>query len=242
MPANTEVTETSTPELRVVSWNIQYGIDIETAIDVLLTHPDLRDADVICLQEMDDEGTKEIAAALSFNYFYSAGSVHPHTNRPFGNAVLSSSPLSNTGVVELPHKATFSGQPRVAVYAQVRVDEVDLTVCSVHTEIPTLRGKKRQAHHDKLAAASADWLDAAVVAGDFNTITAGAYRKLLRRMQAHGFMGASHGSGPTLRRTGIRYTLDHVFTRGFVKRQSGVVTEAPGSDHDPLWVTLVPQT
>ena len=65
-------------KIRVVSWNIQYGIDIETAVDVLLTHPDLRDADVICLQEMDEEGTKEIAEA------------HPITNKskirtPLGN-------------------------------------------------------------------------------------------------------------------------------------------------------------
>lgn len=229
-------------KIRVVSWNIQYGIDIETAVEVLLTHPDLRDADVVCLQEMDEEGTKEIAEALSFNYFYSAASVHPHTNRPFGNAVLSSSPQTNNGVIELPHKSPISGQPRIAVHSQIRAADVDLVVCSVHAEVPTLTGKKRLAHFEELAQASAAWPEAAVVAGDFNTLTAGAYRKLLQRMQARGFMSASHGSGPTLRRTGIRYTLDHVFTRGFVKHQSGVATEAPGSDHDPVWVTLSAST
>jgi endonuclease/exonuclease/phosphatase family metal-dependent hydrolase len=227
-------------KIRVVSWNIQFGIEIETAVEVLLTHPDLRDADVVCLQEMDEEGTKEIAEALSFNYFYSAGSVHPRTNRAFGNAVLSRSPQTNTGVIELPHKAAFAGQPRVAVHAHVSAADMDLTVCSVHAEIPTLTGKKRLAHFDELALASAAWPEAAVVAGDFNTITARSYRKLLRRMQKRGFDGASHGSGPTLRRNGIRYTLDHIFTRGFVKDRAGVVLEAPGSDHDPLWVTLSP--
>lgn len=223
---------------RAVSWNIKFGIEVPTAIEVLTTHPDLRGAEIVCLQEMDEEGARAVSEALGLNYFFGLGSVHPQTDRPFGNAVLAAWDLDHTGVLRLPHKARFRGQDRIGVHAQLQLEHGPLTVCSVHTEIPTLGPSKRTAQYDELAAAGSQWSHAALIAGDFNTISARQSARLVERMGDRGFSSASSGTGPTLRRLRMRYTLDHIFIRGLRRLDAGVAVESPGSDHDPVWVTL----
>lgn len=62
--------------LRIVSFNIKFGRRIDAAIEVLGTG-NLRGADVLALQEMDEVGVERIARALKLNYVYYPGSIHP---------------------------------------------------------------------------------------------------------------------------------------------------------------------
>jgi endonuclease/exonuclease/phosphatase (EEP) superfamily protein YafD len=100
--------------LTVVSYNIQYGEDLEVAAADLRRHPRLREADVYLLQEMDPAGTDSLARALGCNYVYYRASVSPHHDRAFGNAVLARWPIVSHRLLVLSHGAPLTGQHRIA--------------------------------------------------------------------------------------------------------------------------------
>ena len=75
--------------LRIVSFNIERALRVDTAIEVLRGEDGTRGADVLLLQEMDAEGTQKVAAALGMSYVYYPGTLSFKTQRDFGNAVLS---------------------------------------------------------------------------------------------------------------------------------------------------------
>ncbi len=227
--------------MKVVSWNIMHGLDVEGAIDALSTYDRLCRPDLLLLQEMDEAGTATMADALDLNYAYAAASVHPKSGRDFGNAILSPFPLIDDWIVELPHKARAGGQPRIAAVAVTRIEGHDVTVCSTHTEIPALSAAKRQEQFATLAAAASRWpTDQVVVGGDFNTVTRKGVRKLVNLFEDVDFSHVSIDAITTLRRIGQNFTLDHLFARGLWPVESGVVRGLDVSDHAPIWVTLEP--
>jgi endonuclease/exonuclease/phosphatase family metal-dependent hydrolase len=91
--------------LRIVSFNIEFGVHVDSAIGLLTSDPALRAADVILLQEMDGEGTERVADALGFWYVYFPAIYHLRTHREFGNAVLSRWPIVEDRKILLPHTA-----------------------------------------------------------------------------------------------------------------------------------------
>jgi hypothetical protein len=80
-------------EVRVVTFNIEYGLRTPAAIDALKAHAALRDPDVLLLQEMDAPGVAAVAEALALNYAYYPSSRTPKTHRDVGTAVLSPWPI-----------------------------------------------------------------------------------------------------------------------------------------------------
>jgi endonuclease/exonuclease/phosphatase (EEP) superfamily protein YafD len=229
----------STGMVRVVSWNIQFGVEVDAAALALAEHPHLRDADIILLQEMDEVGTARLAELLSLNFVYAAPGVHQQTGRNFGNAVLAPWPLGEPKAVLLPHKASVRGQSRVLVLTEVMVSGRAIDAGSVHTEVPSMGSAKRLRQFDEIAAAAARRVAArAIVGGDFNTVSRRGIAALTERMGAVGAVRVSTGAGTTLRRSGQEFTLDHIFARGLEPVATGVVTGSMASDHRPLWVTL----
>jgi endonuclease/exonuclease/phosphatase family metal-dependent hydrolase len=227
-------------ELLVVSWNVQFGIGAQAAADALLTSPRLRGADFVLLQEMDEQGTALIAEALGLDYVYTAASVHPQTGRNFGNAVLSRWPLSNPGVVTLPHKSAVQGQPRQVVHAMANLGAIRIRACSVHTEVPTLSSPKRLRQFAAIGGAADQWgRDALIIGGDFNTLTRRGVAAVSARLAPIGAHRMTEGAGPTLRRGGREFSLDHIYARSLTPRSCGVVAGLDASDHRPLWVRLV---
>ena len=47
--------------IKVISWNVRFSEAIETGIAELTTVPELQDADILLLQEMDELGVEAIA-------------------------------------------------------------------------------------------------------------------------------------------------------------------------------------
>ena len=70
-------TSTNSPNLRLVTWNIQYGEDADAAAMALLENENLSGADVLLLQEMDETAVSQIAESLQYNYIYYR--VHSHS-------------------------------------------------------------------------------------------------------------------------------------------------------------------
>ena len=225
--------------MRVVSWNIQYGIESELAAAEIAAAPELRDFDVLLLQEMDEAGTAAIAEALDARYAYATAGPHANTGRDFGNAVVTRWPIRRSAEVPLPHRASVSGQPRSATHAVVVVDDREVSAYSVHTEIPSLR-LARRIEQFATVARDADWhpIDQVIVGGDFNTVTARGVRALVDTMQTAGLRRVSSTTAPSYRRGGRDLVLDHVFAAGFADATAGVVAGTTASDHAPLWVQL----
>lgn len=132
------------PELRVVSFNIKYAQGVEGAIHHLAHRPELRQPDVLLLQEMDHEGVKTIARALGLNYVYYPSTRHPEKKAKdrkngklpddhpefgyFGAAILSPWPLENDQKILLGRD---SGR-KAAVAATVVWPHGRLRVVNVH--------------------------------------------------------------------------------------------------------------
>lgn len=225
--------------MRVVSWNIQFGLAADAAAEALLASDVLRAADLVLLQEMDEAGTETIAHAIGANFVFASSGPHRQTGRNFGNAVLSPWPVDEAEVVELPHKSVVQGQERLVMGAVVTIGSTPITACSVHTEVPTLSPPKRRAQFDEVARATERWPHARlVVGGDFNTLTGRGVNAVERAMAAVGAARVSAGADSTLRRGGREFALDHVFARELAPLDRGVVHGLGASDHRPVWVTL----
>lgn len=225
--------------LRAVSWNIEFGLRADAAATILAEHPDLREADVVMLQEMDEPGTATIAERLEMAHVYAAASVHPQTDRPFGNAIVSRWPISAPAITHLPHVAAIQGQPRIALTAMLDVEGRQVSGVSVHTETPVLSHRKRLVQFISLGDDVASLPnERVIVGGDFNTASSRSVQAVTEELARRGLHRMSAGSGATLRRAGREFVLDHVFARGFAPVASGVVRDLEVSDHAPVWADV----
>ncbi len=119
--------------VRVVTFNIKLGREIDRAVEVLQSDS-LRGADVVALQEMDEVGVARIARALGLNYVYYPGVIHPTDHRFFGPALLTPWPIERSWKLALPHLGRFRHQQRIATAAVVRVRGQPIQVYAVHLE------------------------------------------------------------------------------------------------------------
>jgi endonuclease/exonuclease/phosphatase family metal-dependent hydrolase len=227
--------------LKVVSYNIKFGLKIDQAIADLTGIPELADADVVLLQEMDPAGVDRIARRLRANYVYYPASIQPATKRDFGNAVLSRWPIGHTQKVLLPHARPFRAERRIAVFTEIQVGRFRVLACSAHTETIWMSDKGRADQFAAITASvpgNARWV---VLGGDLNTPNLEAVRAAERVFRRAGFETASRGIGPTVRGepTGlVAPQSDHIFVRGMTVIARGRSAKAKASDHFPIWVRL----
>jgi endonuclease/exonuclease/phosphatase family metal-dependent hydrolase len=181
-----------------------------------------------------------LAARLKMNFVYApsmrnggAAGLAPEDR---GNAILSTLPLRDLSIVELP----FEHQRRVAVAARVVAPGMAVTVASVHLDTrrpfwrgsifagPAARRRQAQALADTLVTISAG--DPVIVAGDFNTL-AGPDESAIRSLEQR-FIRVGCGDAPT-HRWGLH--LDYVFASD-AALLTGCDREDQrfGSDHHPL--------
>lgn len=224
---------------RVVSFNVAHAIEIDRAIEVLRETPELRQPDVLALQEMDAPGTERIARALGLHAVYFPSGVHPKYGRDFGCAVLSPWPLEEPRKLVLPHGARVTGLRRAAVSATVVRGGARLRAYSLHLPAPlSISGRSRRDQLRVLGADAAGFDGPVVIAGDFNS-----HRKA-GELVRDGFAWATQTAGDSarLRLVGIPLgglSYDHVLVRELEPYASGVVADNRGaSDHLPVWALL----
>lgn len=231
--------------LRVVTFNIEYGRQIDRALEVLRGSEPLRRPDLLALQEMDAPGVERIARGLGLGYVYFPSGVHPKTGRDFGCALLSPWPLEDPRKIVLPHGARGSGLRRSAVAATLVRGTQRVRVYTVHLPSPLAisGGSRRDEVRVLIADASSSPLPV-VVAGDFNSSDVGqefvkaGYRWLTRDVR----------DTTRLALFGIpvsEMSYDHVFAKGLLPAgggaAAGVVRDnRKASDHRPVWAVLVP--
>lgn len=223
--------------IKVVTWNIKFGREIEQAIDELSTTPELAGAELLLLQEVHADGVDAIAQTLGYNYVYYPASRHSRHNQDFGNAVLSKWPLIDSQKVLLPNANWRNGQRRTAVRGTTQIDDLLIDAYSVHTETMWMGAEGRGEQLDAIANETEDNVGLAIIGGDFNTLTPQSLQRLNERFSDADFVRASPATTPTFD-VGIGLTIDHLFARGFTVLDSGVWATTAASDHYPVWALL----
>jgi len=221
-------------EIRLVTFNVKFGERVDRAADLLTRPGPLKDADVLCLQEMDGPGTEKLARTLGMNSVYVPSARHPSSHRDFGVAVLSPWPLDAARKLPLPYEHRFRGLRRAAVSATVRTPAADIRVYSVHLETPfglwSERHRREQAR--TVSADAAKWPGPVVIAGDFNGV--GPADEVAK----FGFTWLTR----SLDDRGMFLDLDHVLVRGLCSTGSRTAEHAPdvtgASDHRPVWAVV----
>ncbi len=219
--------------LRVVTFNIELGRRVDSALVVLTTEPALRGADVVLLQEMDEAGTQRIAAALRMAYVYYPASVRRSTHREFGNAVLSRWPIVADAKLVLPHIGRLARTERTATAATIRVDSVLVRVYSTHLGTFFQVGGGGRRDQLRTILADADRFPRVILGGDMNSAGVG------RLAEELGYAWPTRRE----RHTDKLGRLDHIFLRGLDVPDSaaaGIVRDNHhASDHRPVWARVI---
>ncbi len=220
-------------EIRVVTFNVQFAKHVDKAIGLLKEDPNLRNADIVLLQEMDAPGAHQIASALGMCYVYYPATIHPSSDRDFGNAILSKWAIEGDRKIILPHNGRFGKTQRIAVTGTIRVRGHAIQIYSMHLATwieVAFNNRKDQA---RVVADDADKGPELVLAGgDLNSHDVGEV------------FADRHYLWPTRRlpHTAKNGTIDHFFLRGLSLRDStsvGVVKDnRDASDHKPVWMIL----
>ncbi len=223
--------------LRIVTFNTHFAEKVGEQIDLFRADADLRQADVVVLQEMDDASVARIAEALGFNYVYYPATFHPVSKANFGNAILARWPIEDDRKILLPHVAGSRKTQREAVVGTVRIGDQRIRVYAVHFGTLVEVGFGGQADQARAVAADADTSSIPViVAGDLNSHRAGEV------FEQQGFAWPTKSLG----RTYARFDFDHIFLRGgdLAWSSAGIVRDSlHTSDHRPVWakVTVRPE-
>lgn len=221
--------------LRIVSFNIEFALRVDSAIALLAGDSALRDADVVLLQEMDDAGTRRIAERLGLSYRYYPATFHLKYGRDVGNAILSRWPIVEDSKIVLPHRSRFVGTHRTATAATVRIGESLVRVYSTH--LGTIANVGPEARRNQLRAilSDAEKYPRVIIGGDLNYPWVGSVAR------ERGYAWPTE-KGP---RTAIVGRIDHIFLKGLVapeRAAAGTVIGGPrASDHRPIWARAILQ-
>ena len=224
--------------MRVVSWNIELGRNIEQAVDELVDFG-FGDADIVLLQEMSPASVSQLSILLDMEHRYYADATHRQTGLPFGNAILSRWPMGEATPVRLPHVAAVGGLARSAVRTQVDVDGIPVIAYSIHIETVLMRLQYRNQQVKTIADHTrCDPAKPMIIGGDFNTASRRSIRGFDRLLADVGFVRATDGVGSTFDRFGRSFALDHIYAQGLVPIGRGAIADASASDHQPVWTAF----
>jgi endonuclease/exonuclease/phosphatase family metal-dependent hydrolase len=198
-PATPPAPPRDAARLRAVHWNIEHGNRYEPIVAALTTHPDLRDADLVFLNEADvgmaRSGNRDVAAdlgaALGLHSAWAPLFLETTSGRDddpaaaggrgneealFGLGLLSRFPVGATRVIDLPgpEQLQFDVERMfggyIALAATIERPGAPFVAVSTHLEVHRTRAH-RAAQARALMEALRDERRPIVLAGDFNSHT-----------------------------------------------------------------------
>ncbi|MFH1538507.1 MAG: endonuclease/exonuclease/phosphatase family protein [bacterium] len=188
--------------IRVIAFNIRFGLKVDSVIEYLKTQVDFPGALVILLSEVDrhfsrtnDENlAAKMAGELKMNYAYGVEFVElndetPETQGVTGNAILSRLPISNTKVVRHSEQYEWGvrGGSRSALVADIGLpDGKSIRVVSAHLE-NRADNEGRAAQMDEIIEAVKDSEIPVTIGGDLNETAGGP---MFKRLAEAGFENA----------------------------------------------------
>ncbi len=235
-PAQIPATDT----IKVVSFNIEYGEKIDQAILELATVPDLKKAQIILLQEIDELGVEKMARFLNMDYVYYPTAIHTY-ERNFGEAVLTKGTIKEYFKVVLPHRNPICHQKRIVVMAIINMGGISILAGSLHLEVAVLSVDKRVDQASAVLKAVPDSIDHIILGGDYNSLLQSTIDLLDTIAGRSGYKRATENIDYSVASAPFgwfKFNLDHIFVKGFVPQRSGSYKKSTASDHYPVWVIL----
>jgi len=233
MPLSPRAPHARGDTIRVVTFNLEYGERVDSALAMFAADSGLSDADVVLLQEMDSSSTDRVATALGMAYVFYPAIYHPRAEQDFGNAILSRWPIVSDAKLILPHASRYARTNRTATAATLNIRDVHVRVYSTH--LGTVLDIGPNARRDQLRAiiADADTFPRVILGGDMNSTNVG---NVAREM---GYAWPTE-HGP---RTMQIARVDHIFLKGLAVPASGftgtVADNRQSSDHKAVWARAV---
>ena len=224
--------------LRVVTWNMFYGDQLEQAIKALEEVPELQDADILLFQEIDAAGVDTIAKRLHYNYVFYPAILDHHRRVEYGDAILSKWPLSNPTKSILPIFIPNWLESRISTSATILVDGKEITVYSTHLDITWMIFRQGESQAEFLSRAAGGKDGAIILGGDFNTWNPVSILNLDEQMEKVGLERLSKGAGYTFEWAGLKFILDHIYSNAALDYQAGVYRHTNASDHYPVWADM----
>jgi endonuclease/exonuclease/phosphatase family metal-dependent hydrolase len=219
--------------LRVVTFNLEFGKRVPEAIRLFRQDSALNTADVVVMQEMNEHAVHEIADSLNMGYVYYPATLHPTSNRDFGNAILSRWPIEDDRKLVLPRIARMKKTQRIAVSGTIQVAGEPVRVFAVHLATLFDNGWSGQREQVRAIITEASQYQRVIIAGDMN-----GYGVAGREFERAGYTWATRRIPPTMH----FFRVDHVFLRGMTlakQNEVGVVRNNNGaSDHKPVWAVV----
>lgn len=239
-------------EIKVVTYNVRWrsGQDLKNIITALQEDPEVGNAAIIALQEVDrnkkrsgsHNTAKQVAEELGLHYAWAAPpSPKPTDEEQTGVALMSIYPLSDVQRIVLPHEGP-GHRRRVALGATIEIEDRKWRVYSAHSETRIAVSKKLEqfkALLDDLARFPADM--PAIIMGDLNTWEPSADDKTVKFFTGAGWKTPFGGEATFKRRVlmfPLELKLDWVWLRGLEATSHGVDRKIEISDHWPLWTNV----
>lgn len=216
----------------LMNWNIHRGVGMDGKLDLPRIAAIIREQkpDAVLLQEVD-HGTKrsggvkqadELAKLLGWQVYF--GKAIDLQGGGYGQAILSPHPLKNARVYRLSEE----GEARIAVAAELSVDDKEMTVIGVHLDAYDAERRLREAK--ALVAQLKGQAAHVFVAGDWNEQPADALAVFL---QQEGWLFQKK-TGPVQSWPEDKPTveIDFVFAKGVnAEGKSQVIDVKGASDH-----------
>jgi endonuclease/exonuclease/phosphatase family metal-dependent hydrolase len=223
---------------KVVAWNLHFAEEVERALSTLGSADELKDADVLLLQEMDRQGVERIAQQLRYNYVYYPAIIHPHHQKEFGNAILSKWPIVDHEKILLPNRSPDWLQSRNAVRARLSFGGTPVQVYNTHLDTTWMFADWEDSQGNFLIQEIGKGDEFAIVGGDFNTWSPTSIAAIEEGFALAGLDRLSKDAGYTFETSGVKLTLDHLFAGGMADFEAGVYRNTKASDHYPLWAEI----
>jgi endonuclease/exonuclease/phosphatase family metal-dependent hydrolase len=218
--------------LRIVSFNIEYARETKRAMRIIRSSPELRDADVVLLQEMTAPAAKMVADSLGMHYVYYPAIYNRLVRHDFGNAILSRWPIVADAKLILPSRSRYAKTQRIATAATLQVGETRLRVYSTHFGTPADLGWDGRVAQLRFILDDAARYPLALIGGDMNSADIG------RVAREAGYLWPTD----TIRKSNAYGRLDHFFLRGATLAGATATgthyVPATISDHSPVWIRI----
>lgn len=240
--------------LRVVTFNVQLGADVDGISAAIAGNDNIAHADLFLLQEEESYPDESAARAVRLADALDLGCIYVPAREvgdgTHGLAILSRVPVDNVEVMALPESSIAN--PRIALRADVHAAGSTLRIIDLHLgAMLNVTDRILQMRPAVLHAA-----DTVLVAGDFNSnpyvwddgkvpvvpvsvVTNADQGPVLDDyMRTLGYDTPTADVGPTEHMFGVSSRLDAIYSRGLQVTSGQVERNMDVSDHWPLWVDV----
>jgi endonuclease/exonuclease/phosphatase family metal-dependent hydrolase len=248
------------PIIRLATFNVFYGTDPEKIAKAIKANQNLKNADVIFLQEIEahsDEAKERagaIADELGLGWVYAPARESGKETKLHGThglAILSKFPIKEFEVIPLrKYNLGYNSRKRIALNAIIDVNGVLIQVSNVHLDLRINIKDRILQISEVVEKIDSHHIKKVVIGGDFNTVPllwmlrlfpifySSQRKKFNNFLLDKGFSTKFTKIGYTMQQKIIRFSLDSIYTKELTIKDFGIERDLKVSDHKPVWVDI----